>query len=262
MDTDYIILCNGNSVRWTDAEPRHKWMAKIDGQPNIHRTVNLLRRAGIPRERISCATSKEHASLLGHICELRAVGRTESTCETIMHAIGQEAHRTVILLGDVVYSSNAIREIVEDRSRIQFFGRPGASKFSLKKWGELFALSFTSDGLNEVQPIVATLANDLRSGKRARAIVWDIYSAVTGSTETPRKIVRSLFTVIDDETDDYDTKEEYDRMVLRIELTAQRRSLRYFLHVALPAMRHNARRGRHSLKQLFGLRQKTFVFVD
>lgn len=262
MDASYIILCNGNSVRWKNTSLRQKWMATIDGRPNLHRTVDLLCKSGISRERIYCATSSEHASLVDAHCALLAVDRTGSTCETILCAATQDVSRTVFLLGDVAYSNRAIKTIVDDTSRIHFFGRPGPSRFSLKRWGELFAISFTPDGLKEVKPLIAELVADHQSGKRDRAIIWDIYSAISGSADTPRKIVKTLFTVIDDATDDYDTREEYDRLVLYRELTSRRRSWRYFLHVTLPTMRHTLRLCRHSLKQSLGLRQKTFIYVD
>lgn len=262
MDATYIILCNGKSVRWNINSSEQKWMATIDGQPNLHRTADLLCRSGIPRERIYCATGSEHTLLVGTHCGLLAVDRTESTCETILCAAKEDAPRTVILLGDVAYSDRAIKSIIQDTSRIQFFGRPGASRFSFKRWGELFAISFTLDGLKEIKPLVAELVADHRGGRRDRAIIWDIYSAMTGSETTPRTIVRPLFTVIDDETDDYDTKDEYDQLVLYRELRRQRRSWRYFVHLTLPIVRHALRRCRHSLKQSLGLRQKTFIYVD
>ena len=55
------------------------------------------------------------------------------------------ADRTVVLLGDVVYSNNAIKIIFEEERGIPLFGRKGSNPVTGKEASELFALAFSEE---------------------------------------------------------------------------------------------------------------------
>lgn len=262
MDTTYIILCNGNAQRWGAGLPEQKWLAEVDGQPNLLRTIAILRQAGIPAERVICATREQNAGLVGDHCHFVALPETASTCETILKASHEISGKTVFLLGDVIYTPSALNRIVSDDAPIRFYGRPGASRFSSKIWGEIFALRCTEDGWRQILPLADELSEQLRRGKIDRAILWDLYFGMVQSDRRPLKISRSLFAIIDDQTDDYDTREEYSRLLSRHNALHQGTAWARIKHLLLPSLRYRLRQLRHTIKRLLGLRSRSFVYTD
>jgi hypothetical protein len=262
MGATYVILCNGNAARWGGGVPEQKWMAPVDGRPNVFRTVDMLLHAGVPADRIVCASRHGHAGFVGDSCRFLALPETGSTCETILLAWREIAGEKVFLLGDVIYTRAAIEIIVTDNAPVRFYGRPGASRFSSKEWGEIFALRLAESGWSGLSSLFEELARKLNRGEIGRAILWDVYFRLVACDGQRLKISRSLFAIIDDQTDDYDDRNEYRRLLACHEAFQQVSFLPRIRHLWLPGLRYRLRRFRHFVKERIGLRARTFVHMD
>lgn len=237
-------------------------MAEVDGRPNLFRTVDMLRQTGVPADRIICASRQRHSDFVGNYCRFLALPETGSTCETILQASSGIIGERVFLLGDVIYTRSAVSRIVTDKAQVRFFGRPGASRFSSKIWGEIFALRLSETGWQSARPLIEELVGRLSRGEIDRAILWDIYFGLVGDSGRPLKISKSLFSIIDDQTDDYDTREEYDRLLRRHNALQTANPFARMKYLWLPNLRYLLRNARHSFKQHIGLQPRPFIITD
>ena len=114
--------------------------------------------------------------------------------------------RIVFLLGDVVYSNNAIREILSENSN--FFGRLTGNKFTGKEAKEIFAFSFSAG--YDVQCYWRDSMKRLWQ-KNKSAKLWNLSLVEEAITN---------FFVIEDYTDDIDSPQEYDQFYETLERLA------------------------------------------
>lgn len=183
-------------------------LSTIHGETLIERTVRLLKEAGVPKKDIRIAPSIEVKNELAKR-ELPATllmynhNKTGLWCDCFHPQI----RPCTYIFGDVVFSPNAIKTIVEtDTDDIEFFASapPFSSQYS-KEWAEPFAfkvedtahLIYAIDKVHELQ----------NEGKFKRnPIAWELWQVIKN---TPiNKIDYTNYTVINDYTCDVDTLED------------------------------------------------------
>jgi hypothetical protein len=113
-----------------------------------------------------------------------------------------DADRTIILLGDVVYSNDAIKKIFAEKhkARISLFGRLFENPATGKEAKELFALSCKDADYDDLRGIIL---NILKDRGRPTARLWDLYGFFGAAGAT------NVFEFINDFTDDVDSIQEY-----------------------------------------------------
>lgn len=201
----YIIMCGGQYQNWK--RPRH--LIPIDGEPNVARTIRLLREHGVTDIAISSENEvfeRFGVPVLKHENGYIADG-VERLAGQWVDAFFLTDEPTCYLFGDVVFSPAAIKTIVEtETTDIQFFASspPFAPEYP-KKWAEPFAFKATkSDHLKEA---IRTVKQYDAEGKfRRYPIAWELWAVITGGDLNG--IDYHSYVAINDYTCDIDDPEE------------------------------------------------------
>ncbi len=229
MTEALIILAGGKQERWS--QDSSKMMAPILDQPLIRRTCAQLGRTGQPRPTIYSAD----ADVVG---DERAFW-PDRYQETVLEAIAATSplwrQQTTILLGDVVFSDQAMQWLaetgVDETEPVQLFGKTGSNIFTGKAWPEIYGLRFSvSAGHRLLECIRETL-----NGPNERRKIWELYRALLKIPQTREPDYwyyyhppqSHLFAEVSDWTDDIDRPEEYWSLVPRLEQLIRNASVRY-----------------------------------
>lgn len=201
----YIIMCGGEYEEWET--PKH--LLKINNESIVERTIRLLREEGITDIAISTNNPKfAHLGVpvLWHNNTYHARGYNDFDgywCDAF-YPTDEEA---CYIFGDVVFSREAIRKIIEKKTDdIEFFASaPPFAKNYVKEWAEPFALKVV-DQNHLKSSIVKTKKLDDTGAFRRRAIMWELWQVIKG---TPlNQIDYTNYTAINDWTCDIDKPEE------------------------------------------------------
>ena len=203
----YIIMCGGMYKRWET--PRQ--LTEVCGEPLVARTIRLLKEAGISDIAISSNNSVfeqfgvpvlRHDNGLVVTEELNVKGYW-------VDAFYPTDEPVCYLLGDVVYSPEAIKTIVgTETDDIEFFASspPFAPEY-IKPWAEPFALKVVNtDHLKHAVCITKQYA-DMGLFYR-HPIMWELWQVIQA---TPlNHIDYGNYTVINDYTCDVDRAEDIE----------------------------------------------------
>lgn len=203
----YIIMCGGTYKRWET--PRQ--LLPINGEPIVARTIRLLRENGI--EDIAISSNDPIFEQLGvpvlkHNNSM-VVSKTLNVSGYWVDAFYPTDEPVCYLFGDVVYSPEAIKTIVEtDTDDIEFFASsPPFSPEYIKPWAEPFALKVANtDHLKHAVCITKQYA-DMGLFKRP-PIMWELWQVIQA---TPlNHIIYNNYTAINDYTCDVDRAEDIE----------------------------------------------------
>ena len=204
----YVIMCGGKYDIWE--VPRH--LTLINEESLISRTFGLLCDCGVEYEDIYVSTNN---GIILNYCESIAiqvlwhskndwtVPRPGVSTGDWCDAFYDMGEPTTYLMGDVVFSPEAIKTIVEtETDDIEFFASapPFASNY-IKPYAEPFAFKVQNvEHLREAQEECRRL--HLKRKFRREPIAWEFWQVVKG-TEL-NKIDYTNYTVINDYTCDID----------------------------------------------------------
>ena len=190
-----FILCSGNQERYNNTikNPNYskiKQLININGEPLLHRTIRQLKKRDIK------------PIIVTHLPELK-IGKwiepqdrtyTISTLKSTSHLWDE---KTIILLGDVLYTEYALKKIIECEDPIRFFGTRA----------EIFALVFTENKLT-IDIINKAMEWSKKNNHRIRGKLWCLYRHLI--LVDPREhLFGDYFTRINDGTRDFDFQGEY-----------------------------------------------------
>ena len=206
----YIIMCGGTYPKW--GTPRQ--LIKVGDETIVERTIRLLRENGV--EDISISSNNPVFDQFG-VPVLHHENGYSST--SYNHNKGYWCdcfyptdEPTTYLFGDVIYSSNAIRIIMDtETDDIMFFGsKPPFSKIYPKRYEEPFAFKVVNtDHLKEACRKVKEL--DKEGKLRRQPIAWEVWNVITGGD--PNRIDFDSFVGINDYTCDIDYPSEVDMVM-------------------------------------------------
>ena len=210
----YIIMCGGSYDEWET--PRQ--LEKVKGEEIVARTIRLLRENGIKDIAISSQDpvfEKFGVPVLKHKNIYHARGMNDVDghwCDCFYYTLEPACY----IFGDVVFSPEAIRTIVETHTNdIEFFG--SAKPFSpdyTKKWVEPFA--FKVENQEHFQAEVERL-KELDDTCWRRPISWDLWALIRGRRIDIDDYVVD-YTVINDYTCDVDHKRDARRIERKMPL--------------------------------------------
>ena len=208
----YIIMCGGHYKEWQT--PRH--MLEVHGEPIVGRTIRLLRENGIEDIAISSDNpvfeqfgvpvlrhenaylARKHNDVDGYWCE----------------AFYPTDKPTCYIFGDVVFSSAAVKKIIEKETEdIMLFGsaKPFPKEYP-KRWVEPFAFK-VQDQVRFRQCLEEMKA---RAAECWRVpIAWDLWALIRGRRIDIDDYVVD-YTVINDYTCDIDNRCEIPKLQKRI----------------------------------------------
>lgn len=184
----------------------HKALSIIDGEKLVERTIRLLRENGV--ENIYISANNDYFDYLG-----LPILKHENSCRYEngkIHGYWVDAYYPydkpcVYLHGDVYYSDNAIKKIVNYNACYNtFIGNEIARNKEHKNWGEPFGYIVVNqhafkDGIR--------LVKEMQDGgylERGYGISWELYRVLNGLDPNKMYIYDNTYLSIDDETSDID----------------------------------------------------------
>lgn len=197
----YIIMAGGKYRKWQT--PRH--LTPIHGEPMIARTIRLLRGCGV--EDISISSDNPvfeqfGVPVLRHENSYDAAGYNNFTGYW-SDAFYPTDEPTCYIFGDVIFSPEAIRKIVDtDTDDIEFFASaPPFPPNYPKSHAEPFALKVVDtdhlkDAIRDVKEY------DARRMFDRKPIIWELWQVIKGTLLN--RIDYTNYTVINDYTCDID----------------------------------------------------------
>ena len=199
----YIIMCGGDY-----GFPRH--LTQIHGEPLIQRTIRQLKEHGISPEISTNAESLSgFAPILKHPNGYTVNG--EQVTGAWVDAFYPTDDPTCYIFGDVVFSDEAIKTIVErETDSIDFFAScPPFSHLFIKEWAEPFA--FKVQDQKRFRAAIDFVKANLETGIfRRHPIAWELWQVIHG--RDVREIDYGSYISINDYTCDIDHPEDAPRI--------------------------------------------------
>ena len=200
----YIIMCGGKYEKWET--PKH--LVEIHGEPLVARTIRILRESGA--EDIAISSNNDGFERFG-VEVLRhkndyvlPVDRDASV--PWLDAFYPMTSPVCYLFGDVVFSPEAIRRIIETQTdSIEFFAsaKPFAMTYP-KRWAEPFAFKVV-DTVRFFKAIEQTKKLEKMGAFKRQPVSWELWQVIKS---TPLNVIQTNYTVINDYTCDIDTPED------------------------------------------------------
>ena len=210
----YIIMCGGNYTQWET--PRQ--LIEINGEPIVARTIRLLRKYGVTDIAITSenpAFEQFGVPVLHHDNPWEVYGHDDvsGTWVTCFYPMSEPA---CYLLGDVVFSENAIQTIINTPTDdIEFFASapPFASEYN-KEYAEPFAFKVVNQ--KHFRECIDDVKYYESIGKFNRPpIAWELWQVIKN---TPlNNIIFTNYTAINDYTCDIDWADEANEFLPYIE---------------------------------------------
>lgn len=211
MKMRYIIMCGGAYPEWET--PRQ--LTPINGEPVVARTIRLLRENGVD----DIAISSNHPAFSGLGVPVLThdnpyVGGNDYRLDGLwIDAFYPTVDPVCYLFGDVVFSPEAVRHIVNDEpDGISFFASaPPFGPGYGKQWAEPFA--FKVADTEKFWRAIANVRRLWAAGKfNRRPIAWELWNVIQrGPDGDVNTIDFWLYSVINDYTCDIDVPEDVER---------------------------------------------------
>lgn len=202
----YIIMCGGDYPTWDT--PRQ--LLKVGSETILERTMRLLRECGVDNIAISSNDDRFEAfgvPVLRHVNDYTSVAYNQDLGHWC-NAFYPTEEPTCYLLGDVFFSPEAIRKIVDtDTDDIAFFGSafPFAPEYP-KPYIEPFAFKVVdTDHLKAAVEEVKRL--DAEGKFNRQPIAWEVWNVINGNAD-PNYIDPNSYVHINDYTCDIDWPSE------------------------------------------------------
>lgn len=195
----YIIMCGGTYTKWK--KPRQ--FLEIEGEPIVARTIRLLKEAGVEEIYISSDNPdfEQYAPVLCHTNRYEGYGHDSNG--KWLDCFYPTEEPACYIFGDVVFSPEAIRTIVEtDTDDIEFFASaPPFAKEYIKDWAEPFALKVKDQ--KRLRRAIRQTDLFYRQGQYQRKpIMWELWQVLKGYPFN--EIHYDTYTHINDYTCDVD----------------------------------------------------------
>ncbi len=196
----YILMCGGSYAEWET--PRQ--LVKICGEPILARSIRLLREYGVKDIAISTNDARFEVfglPILHHDNSMSVEGERVSGCWA--RAFYPMEEPACYLMGDVVFSPEAMRTIVEtETDSIRFFAsRPPLSPLFIKEWAEPYAFKVRDQ--KRFRAAIDFVEANVDTGIfRRHPIAWELWQVIQG--KDVREIDYSTVTEINDYTCDVD----------------------------------------------------------
>lgn len=204
----YIIMCGGTYPEWTT--PR--WLVPVKGEPNVVRTIRMLREQNI--DDIAISTNTDAFNELGVEIIKYDKGYICGTESYWVDGFPPTDDPVCYIFGDVVYSHKAI-QIIKDFSveDTMFFGsmHPFGQGYT-KPWAEPFG--FKVENTTEFQKAVEVTKTYQDQGRFNRIpIAWELWQVIRN---TPLNQILNNYCPINDYTCDIDYPEDAAKIAANI----------------------------------------------
>ena len=210
MNNRVFILCAGESTRFGG---RAKQLIKIAGEEILRRIIRFLKQD----DRISEIFIITHRDdIRNNIKELNDntiyfinPSKRRYTLESMLSTQDEWVDRNFILLGDVIFSKNALEKILNSKKDFCFFGRVKSYKSTNKIEQEIFGLKIPfSEKQRRIKDSLKAIENSMGKSKGK---LNSLYSYLE-KQEKSKKYFRDKYWVeINDTTEDIDSKDDLEQ---------------------------------------------------
>lgn len=206
----YVIMCGGN-YKYVWKTP--KQLFKVNGEALVDRTIRLLRENGVTDIYISATDPRfegHGVPVLKHENNFEVRGENDFVGYWVdaFYPHFKEGTEVTYLFGDVYFTDNAIKQIVNCTKRDNVLFGTGIAKNKLhQNWGEPFAYRVTD--YKAFMNGVAKVKQYQDEGKFNRhPIVWELYRVLNGLELNKHEVLDKNYIAIDDSTMDADSPEK------------------------------------------------------
>lgn len=212
MKTRVFILCAGVD---NDAGSMRKELLKISGEEIIRRTIRLFK-AYEPDCEIFIVT--QHSEIRNNIRELNDDKiffinpvKRRYPLETMLSTQDEWVDKNIIVYGDVVFSSDAVKEMLSVENKLCFFGRRKRAKYTRRRAREVYGMLIPLD--RKEQTIRESLQAIEKSSGEFKGRIKRLANYLTGKKINSPKFKRKFVFEINDATDDIDNMGGYRKYV-------------------------------------------------
>ena len=192
-----VIVAGGIGSRWGLQGGRSKHFIEIDGEPIISRTIRqssaLFDRTVAVVPQFDYVSGVDREILAPEETRGREPGKILSSKDE------WSSNQTTLLYGDVYFTDSAIKKIAASEAELAFLMRWDKSNRTAKPYGEIYAISFAASMHEQIIAAMEDFTPAKRVPPRAG---WHLLNRLEGA---------AAVIEIDDETEDFDTPEDYER---------------------------------------------------
>jgi hypothetical protein len=125
--------------------------------------------------------------------------------------VWDDAGRTVLLLGDVWFTGEALASILTDPvDDVRVFGRAGPSRITGTPYGEIFAVSWPASAGGRMRELAGVIGAGQTAGCSVRP-GWVLLRTLQGTPLYEHTVCAPWWVEIDDATDDIDFPADHER---------------------------------------------------
>lgn len=206
--TRVIIAAAGSQHKWGGHLGVPKHLAPVDGEPLLARTIRQARTL-TEDVHLTCPDDPRY-TLPGATTHVRRPHAPNEYIST--RTLWNPSGRTILLLGDVYFTDHAIATIATvTEPGFRVFGRPHQSHITGTPYGEIFAASWWPGQHDGLDAHLTRITAAYRDGRARRQDGWTLLRSIQGTDLNRHVVLGTYFTVIDDETDDFDYPADYER---------------------------------------------------
>ena len=213
----YIIMCGGKYDKWK--EP--KQLQEVFGHPLVQNTIWQLMDHGIHPHDIFISSNDKRFDGFG-VTRLEHKNDYETEKGKKIKGYWVDGFYPTLdevtyLYGDVFYSPNAIKTIIESKTdNVLFFGSRNLNRHdNFKEWEEPFGFKVVNQRLFRAG--IEACKELVDEGKTKREpISWELYRVINGYPVNEH-IIGDNYVAIDDITTDIDTLEELEEFKEKFE---------------------------------------------
>jgi hypothetical protein len=207
-----VIAAAGGPGKWGDHLGVPKHLAPLTahgGEPLLHRTIRQAR-AVTSDVHLTAPPDDTRYDLPGVTVHDRGPHAPSEYAST--RDLWNPAGRTVLLLGDVYFTDQAMAVIAAHRPRqYRVFGRYRASRMTGTPYGEIFAASWWPEQHTAMDCFLSLVHRTRAAGRITRPPGWMLLRAWQRTPLGRHRVSPRFFTEIDDLTDDFDCPADHDR---------------------------------------------------
>jgi hypothetical protein len=201
-----IILAAGSGERWKDFRGTPKHLTKIEGKILLERTCSQFLKY---TDDVCVIGLDERYKVEGtslYVVQSQNTHWKDAAKFLSSKNLWLNNGRTVLVFGDVYFTSEAVKTIMKDKDPFKFFLRTGPSELSGARWKEIFGLSFDQ---NMARTIGQNLLYLVSMGQIQRQAGWALYRYMIGPAPSGM-FENSHFVEINDWTEDFDFPEDLE----------------------------------------------------
>lgn len=204
--TRVIILAAGSDARWQNYRGTSKHLIKIEGKTLLERTCSQFLKY---TDDVCVIGADEGYKIDGtslYVIKSDNTHWKDAAKFLSSQNLWLRDGRTVLVFGDVYFTSEAVKTIMKDKDPFKFFLRTGPSEISGAHQKEIFAVSFNETTKVKISQSLLYLVS---MGQAEAQSQWSLYRYMIGAA--PSGLFNNPhFTEIDDWTRDFDSPNDID----------------------------------------------------